>query len=726
MSTKNMLLDYLKSKGAFTKEIHPVITGALDCISGEIPERLKLSVSLSELITFTSHLRKNIILYDGTLVPCNAITFALSGSGTAKDSSMNMVRRALKPGYDIIYQVRKKEAKSKAEKMALLDGKKKEEWLSYYEKPKELQAGLGTVEGLLKHFHELETGSLGAGSINSSEIGSELLHNGLMGDIIKTIAIAYDLGKIPAKIIKSSENQTDAINCLPINALLFGSEGAILYDTAIKAKFKVMFNTQLARRSIFSFTPENVRAPDFKTPEELFTYRNKERDRTVEAQKAISDYIVDLVNETNNTPLPLSSEAQMLFDVYKEYNQLLSLDMNSKYKINQLARRHKQWLALKLAGTYAILDFNTEITEENYILALNTIELFNDDLMNFEKELVKESYQVFAALCQYKAEDNKYFIDLHSLRELEFIKKTGSPTKAIEELVQLVSSYDKAAVYSACDDGICYEKQIKTDIAGISYLAVSGTKEERAWQCEKGFEFVETTFAELSGLLDDDYAYTGFEFKDGLRNKDTVISGTKFLVLDIDKSNITDKECHLMLEGINHHIARTSDKNNEFKFRVLIELDAIVDIPDQQWKYFVNEIGKELGLEIDLRPKSQIYFAYADREVLSELDGEPLATRSFINKSSITMTKKPKPTVLSTNAQKALLNDPLETFGFAFNAPMGRGGVSLMRAAYYARDLNADHAYIVNLIHQINAYWTYPMDESKLESTVLSQISRWF
>ena len=726
MSTKNMLLDYLKSKGAFTKQIHPVVTGALKCISGEVPERLKLSVSLSELITFTSHLRKNIVLHDGTLVPCNAVTFALSGSGTAKDSSMNMVRRALKPGYDIIDQVRKDEARAKAEKMAMLDGKQKEEWLAYYEKPKDLQAGLGTVEGLLKHFHELETGSLGAGSINSSEIGSELLHNGLMGDIIKTVAIAYDLGKIPAKIIKSSENQTDAIDCLPINALLFGSEGAILYDAAIKAKFKVMFSTQLARRSIFSFTPETVRAPNFTTPEELFAYRNKERIRTVEAQHEISEFVGNLVQGTDTTPLPLSEEAQMLFDVYKEYNQLLSLDMNSKYKINQLARRHKQWLALKLSGTYAILDFNVEITEENYIQALNTIELFSDDLMNFEKELVKESYQVFAALCQYKAEDNKYFMDLHSLRELEFIKKTGSPIKAIEELVLLVSSYDKSAVYSACDDGICYEKQVKTDIAGISYLEVSGTKEDRAWQCEKGFEFDETTFDELANLLEGDYAYAGFEFKDGKRNKENVISGTKFLVLDIDKSNITDTECHLMLEGINHHIARTSDGDNEFKFRVLIELDAVVDVPDQQWKYFVEEIGKELGLEIDLRPKSQIYFAYADREVLSELDGEPLATREFINKSSITMNRKPKPVALSTNAQKALLNDPLETFGFAFNAPMGKGGVSLMRAAYYARDLNADHKYIVDLIGQINTYWTHPMDQSKIEATVISQINRWF
>jgi len=48
-----------------------------------------------------------------------------------------------------------------------------------------------------------------------------------MMEIVKTISIGYDLGKIPAKIVKSSENQTDSIDGLPINALFFGSQDAI-------------------------------------------------------------------------------------------------------------------------------------------------------------------------------------------------------------------------------------------------------------------------------------------------------------------------------------------------------------------------------------------------------------------------------------------------------------------------------------------------------------------
>ena len=725
MSTKSMLKAYIVERGGFTKEIHPMVESTLKVISGEVPERLKMSITLSELITFTSHLRKNIILHDGTEVPCNAIVFALSGSGTAKDSSMNMVRKALSPGYKIIDKIRKEGAKERAEKQALLDGKPKAAWLDYYEKPKDLAAGLGTVEGLVKHFHSLEAGRLGAGSINSSEIGNELMSNKEMTEIVKTISIAYDLGKIPAKIIKSSENQTDAINCLPVNALFFGSESAILHNTAIKEKFKTMATTQLGRRTIFSFTPEDLSPPQFKTPEEVFEYREAERHRTIEAQELIADTIVKITTTTDKDPLVISEEAQKLFDVYKEFNALESLTISSQYPISKLARKHKQWLALKLSGNYAILSGNTKITEENYIQALNTIELFSEDLMNFETELVKEPYEVFAEFCKHNAEDGKFTVSLHVLRKLGYIPMTGTAKSKVEELVHLVSSYDNDAIYTACAEGICYEEQIKTEVIGISYLEVSGTKQERAWQCEKGFEFMETNFEDLSGLLSDDYVYTSFEFINGKRSQKNVCSGTKVAILDIDDSTITDEECHLMLEGINHHIARTSDSNNAYKFRVIVELDAIVDLEDRAWPLFMKEVGNYLGLNIDIHPKAQIYFAYKDRVVLSEINGEPLETRELISNASLALVNKPKPIKLSSKEQQAKLDDPLETFARAFNCANGRGSLELITAAKYAKDLQATKEYIIDLMYKINNYWTNPMDETRLEKTIISQIIRW-
>ena len=720
-----MLETHLKEVGAFTKTIHPLIDMAVNTIAGEVPYRLKLSIALSELITFTSHLRKPIKLYDGTIVPCNAITFALAKSGVSKDSSMNMVRKALKPGYEIIDNYRKDLSKHKAEQAAVLDGKSITEWVGYYHKPKELQAGLGTVEGLIQHFADLEHGEVGAGFISSSEIGTELLTNGGMTDIIKTIAIAYDLGKIPAKIIKSSENQTPSIDSLPISALFFGSEDAILYDGSIKTKFKTIFNTQLARRSIFSFTPETMPPMEFTSVAELTAFRSKERDRTITAQQKMVSSVIAIVEATNTDPLTLSDEAQVLFDVYKEFNALEADSMKAQYPITKIARRHKQWLALKLSGNNAILSKRNQITEEDYVMAINTIEMFSEDLMNFEKELVKESYEIFCEFCQHSAEDGKFSIGLHDLRKLGYIATTGNAQTKIADLVYLASSYHKTAIYTVCDNNsICYEEIVKTDIAGLSYLEVNGTKQERVAQCYEGFKFYETDFADLANMLSGDYAYAPFHFLDGKRSKDNIIGGCKWIALDIDKSAITDTECHLILEGINHHIARTSDKENAFKFRVLIELDAVVEIEDRQWRYFLEEIGKLLGLEIDLLAKAQIYFAYADRDVLSELEGKPLVTRELIIASSEKMNTKPSVKKLSTTEQKVLLDNRRNTFEFSYSCEDGNGSLSMVRAGLYAIDLGAKQDYVEDLIHSINDFWLSSMDEERLETTVLSYLRR--
>ncbi len=239
------------------------------------------------------------------------------------------------------------------------------------------------------------------------------------------------------------------------------------------------------------------------------------------------------------------------------------------------------------------------------------------------------------------------------------------------------------------------------------------------------FEFDEHTFEDIGDLLTMNAAYSNFQFKDGIRDKDQIIGGTSWVILDIDTSIITDTEAHLILEGINHYVVRTSDKSNEFKFRVILQLDTVVEMKAQQWKYFIEEISNEIGLVSDPVPQSQLYFSYAGRTILSELDGEPLETKNFIIRSSTKLRDKPKPVTYTTKQQKSLLDDPLETFNWAFNASNGDGSRSMIRAALYAKDLGANQEYIINLMYKINEYWTSPMEESRLENTIISQIRRY-
>ena len=731
MSTKQLLDTYVRDRTSKLGPFPEIVQKGINTISGEVPYKLKLAITLSELITFSSHLRKPIKLYDGTLVPTNGIVFALSGSGTSKDKSLNTIRKSLSQGYEQLEEYRKEYARKRAEKMALLDGANAEDWQKYYEQPKPLQAGLGTVEGLMHHFAEIGENPMGAGSIRTSEIGTELQTNGAITDIIKIISEAYDLGNIPAKIVKSHENQTKAVKNLPVNALFFGSQEALLYNNDIKAKFKMVFNTQLARRSIFTFTPEQPQRIDIKSIDDLHRLREEERQRVLKAQSELNKETAHLVENTTSDPIILTDGASKLFDVYMELNAILSEEMSNKFPISKLSRKHKQWLALKLAGSYAILDQQEKINEQCYAYAINTIEMLAPQMAEFEKELIKEPYEILSDMCRHSSQDGEYFLSLHELRKLSYISGTGSSKSKVEELCILSNSYDENGSYIVTENGIQYNELVQTDTVGVSYIIfdvdMSGPalKDYMARNCKEGYEFFETDFRDLEGLLEENAAYSSFAFKDGIRCKENLIGGTKFVILDIDKSQITDEEAHTLLDEYNHYVVRTSDPENEFKFRTILELDSVIDIDERMWKAFIQEIANELGLIIDVLPQSQIFLAFKDRTILKQLNGKTLKTKYLLERAAVATRDKPKPaSALPAKEKSTKLADPSDTFAYAFAAEPGERSVCMYRALAHAIDLGADGKYLHQLADEINGSWMDPLDEERLQRTLLKPALR--
>ena len=732
MSTLTITESYLKKRGAFKKELPDILEATMQLLDKSIPNHLRLSISLSELITLTSHMRKNIKLHDDTLVPCNAFSIGLYASGVSKDSSMNKVRKAFQPAYDAIEVIRKKSARAQAEQLALDEGESSEEWLNYYTAPAPLHVGLGTVEGLTNHFALLEANDIGAAAITNSEIGSELANNMNFMDIAKTLAIGFDLGKVPIKVVKAVENRVGAIECLPINALFFGSEDAILYDTHLKAKFSMMFNIQFARRGIFTFSKQRPVPKQYTAEEDIIKYYDMQRKNSKTAKGNIEAYLVDLVEFTKQTPLTLTREALIAFDMYLEYNNNVAEATSSQYPITKLARKHKQWLALKMSGNFAILDGSEEVEEEHFIAAINVLEELAGDLTAFETELKKETYELFADYCKLHIEDeDKLSLNVHELRKLGYVPTTGNYKLKMEELIELVSIYDPESIYTTCDGGICYERIIKDSSCGLSLLEFqkheaetdADLKSRMSKSCESGYEFYESDFTELSGVLTKHASYSPFLFRNGKRLKSNVEGRAKWIVLDIDDSAITDEEAHLLLSDINHHIARTSDSSNPFKFRIMIELDMQVDIPNDNWRYFIESISDELGITADLLPKAQIYFAYGAETVLSVIDASPLEVRQHIMNAS--QHKKPvNPTTLTKKVKEGALADSRETFNYAYEAADGEGSRSLVKAGLHAIDLGADADYVDFLINDINTYWVVPMDQERIDETVLSYIHR--
>jgi len=567
-----------------------------------------------------------------------------------------------------------------------------------------------------------------------------------MLDNIKILSEVYDTGDKEMKYTKGVEYRSKAITSQPVSALFVGSPGYILYDEATRKKFHIAFMSKLARRSWFCYTPKKLQKPIFESIDELYDYEEAlelKAKQAREAMKADINAITEYGLKTANTHLSVGQDVFRLYKTYQRYNVDTADSMSNLDSTSALIRRHLQWKALKLAGAFAVFDKSDSISVQNYVDAINLCELLSKDMELFEHDLNKANHERFSDYIQTQVQaDGKAIINIHDIKKKNFIASTSN-TK-LKELVSLCRAYDTSGIYSLINDdtAILYEKIIKSDTISISYKKVNTTpiveaslssnkdaldraKHLAAKQAVSGFETGETTFKDLDALLRGQFAYTPFKLKDGIRGKDHIVGGTKWVVFDIDKSLITAEEAHFMLSDINHYIALGSNPNNQFKFRILLELDSNVELNAREWRYFILEIAKDLALDIDELPQSQIFFSYGHSNLLSVTDASPLAAHKYITlaKDRATVTETTKK--LTTAQQQLKLDDPLGTFDYCFECPLNKPGSRAMyRMVMEAKnDYNASKEQVVDLLNQVQAYWEQPLPEHRFNA-LLNQVER--
>ena len=717
-----------------------------------IPDRMKAIIAISEITTLASQFKRNVKLPDDTSVPVNSISFCIAPSGAQKDSSLRLTRRVFKSSYDMVDRQRValsiKTAIAEATQAGDSNPEEEQTYNAYLVPPSALFLKEVTPQGLTQYLNDISTGTLGAGLITNSEIADEFNTNPNFPDIIKLLSEAYDLGIIEASYTKGKEFRNAGVSGVAVSALFIGSHYMIMYNEALKAKFINSFMSKLGRRGSFAYIPEKIEEPTYTSGLEMIKTNKRLRDEAKTAATQLSTYVEDVTNfgiSTAGKELELSEEADTLMMLLQRYDYEVATKHCASESADNLYIKHRYWRALKMAGALAILDKSNIVTATHFKQAISITEYFKQDMALFENDLLKEPYEIFADYMNSKAIDGKSTIGLHDLRKLKYIPTSGDPSKKMLELIHLAAAYDKEATYSVKENEIHYDAIVKTDTIGISFKPIDNSGIFKAIESgaspdeinkQKGFvastanyglEVGETTFSDLAVLLTKDMAYSPFRFKDGNRSKSNIVGGSKVIALDVDHSNVTAEECHFMLQDINHHIALSSDPNNHFKFRVLIELDSVVDVDPIIWRNFFLAVADDISINVDPLPQSQIFFSYSGRSVLSVTDCDPLPVRNYLMAA---MEKAAQPSITNktytTSQKQALIDDELETFSGAFFAEMGEGSRKMIGAAKKAyHDLGMTKDETIALIHRINQYWTHQMPEERLNVSIIQQIQRW-
>ena len=752
------MLDLTKTEldklGALTPTLHPAIQQVVRAIvNPNVHLRMKATIAVSHIMLFAAQFRRNIELWDGTLVPINTIGVVLCDSGAGKDSSHRAARRCFEPGYELMERHVEQAARKRAIQRATNAEEELPEEYEIYKKYLDpippVETSVTTGPGLIKLINDMKPHDVGSNLIYTGEFGDFLTYSQDIIENITILAELYDLGVKEVTYTKGKEFRSEAIQGQSLSALLMGSP-VMLYDENVKYRFQTAFMSKLARRSFFCYVPDPIPNPDFMhhdNPLEAQKEFDKHlKQESAQARAAMREGVLSITKHqllNYGTPLTVSSEVEDLYTIYQRYNSDYVEQCMNRESTSALIRRHLQWKALKLAGAFAVLDMSDTIELDHFVAATQFCELLSGDMDLFEHDLNKSYYERFSDYCHTLVRNEaKVVVDVHDIKKRGFLSNV-SKAKLLE-LVNLCASYDKQSIYSVIGDGagIQFEPIVKTDVLDISYKPIDTRKLNEAVATGNpdliakakhdisittayGYDTGSTTFADLADLLSGDFAYSPFKFRNGVRGKDNIVGGTKWLVLDVDDSVVTATEMHFMLMDINHHVALSSDPNNDYKFRVLIELDSVVELTPIAWKHFYLAIADDLAIKADPLPQSQIFFSYSDRPVLSNLDAQPLEVRDYIMAANEKAVAKSEPTKITNSAKQALLDNPLSTFAYAYEAPFGSGSRNLIRAAMHAKDLGADSSYVQELLQNVNSWWEAPMEPSRFER-ILQQATRMF
>lgn len=744
------MLDVLKTElekhKVFDAPDHIFVNALKDSISfGTVPDKMKTVFALSHLSSYATQFRRNVELWDGTLVPTNNISFVVADSGANKDSSNSKVRKCFQEGYDRLRKEAKEVAKEQAIERAKRAGEDMAEQFAVYKdflRPvPPVFMSMTTGPGFVQHVNDTGELPIGGCSLYIGELSDELAHNPHALETIKILSELYDVGSKEATYTKGAEFRAQEVKGQPVSALMVGSPGHILYDESTKKKFQVAFMSKLARRSWFCYAPERIRELDFSSHENpiqaMMDFEQKAEEASQKAYQAVKEEIENLTNYNLGKlgePIKVTEEVFDLFNIYKRYNREVIDSTNRQDTLYALVRAHLQWKALKLAGALAIIEQSDTLSIKHYTTAIKYCEMFDTDITDFEIDINKAEHERLSDYLKTRTlVDGKAFINIHDVKKRGFSVSVSK--NRLKELAALCSGYDHKGVYSVAenDSGIYFEPFETTEVIGVSYKkidntrlntavasgdpgAITAAKNQIGATVNSDLIYGETSFSELAEMLKGDFAYSPFYFENGVRNKDNIVGGTKWLVFDVDKTHISYEDAHFILQGINHHVVLTSDASNKYKYRVLVELDAIITLAALPWKYFYTKVAEDLGLQVDVLPQSQIFFSYAGRPVLSCLDGTPVASREYLLYVKERENNAPISTgSLSTRVKNQQLDNPFDTFWYAFECSKGRRSVTFFRAIRHAIELGADLDYTLKLLEQFNEYITEPLEEARFD-----------
>jgi len=662
-----------------------------------------------------SMMRCSIDTHDRGNIPVNIYVINLSNSGTGKTYSSNILEEEVIHKFKEIYtnSTFLQKAEINLANLAVQRARK------YNEDPDTMREALekefnslgplvfsfdsGTSPAVKQMRHKLLMS--GAGSINLivDEIGSNLVSN---TDVLNTFLELYDIGKIKQKLTKNTKDNTrteEIDGRTPANMMLYGTPSKLLNGSKTEDEFYSMLETGYARRCLFGYAKKVNKITNL-TPEEIY-------DMLVDTGSEqfledLSDHLgtlADLVNFDKH--IQMSKDISLLLIEYRMRCERLAESLKDHEEILKSEISHRYYKALKLAGTYAFIENNPEITEDNLYSAIKLVEESGEA---FTEILTRE--RNYEKLAKYIASVGKEITQVDLVEDLPFYKGSENQKRDLMSLAIAYGYKHNIIIKKSFSDGIEFFQGESMDETNLNQLIVSYSMD-----IAKDYKDEFAPWDKLYKMVTaDGIHYAAHHFDGGYRNASKVIQGFNLVIVDVDQG-ISLNTARELLKGFKALFATTKRHTPEQnRFRIIFPLSHVVKLNPSTYSKFMLNVFNWLPFEVDTQTKdiSRKWESFNGQYFYEE--GELLDAMLFIPE-----TKKQEDQHKKIIDHSSLNN--LQRW-FLFNTTSGNRNNQMFKLGAALVDSGYAFNQIRDSILNFNNQLSDPVSEDEIDKTIMVSI----
>ena len=671
------------------------------------------------LTKIASMMRVGILTKDRGRIPVNVYAIDLGNSGIGKGHATNIIEDQVthmfrNTFFDVTYPlVTEENLATLANRRAIIKGEDPDEMLRGVTKefamlgPLPFSFDSATTAAIKQMRHKLLMAGIGSMNLEIDEIGSNLLSN---ADVLGTYLELFDVGKLKQKLTKNTRENTrneEIEGKTPTNLLLFGTPSKLLDGGKTEEEFYSFLETGYSRRSLFGYTKNGTKAEGLNAEQIYDILIDTSLDTDLQH---IAEHLSDLANILNyEKQIIMPKDVSILSIKYRLFCEQRAADYGDHEDIRKAEMEHRYYKTSKLAGTYAFLDKNPEITEENFYQAIKLVEESGEA---FEHLLKRE--RNYAKLAKYVASIHHEVTHVDLTEDLPFYRG-GMAQK--NELMQLAVAWgykNQIVIKRATNNGIEFitgETLEKTDLKKmiLSYSADIAT----------GYQPSEVPFNKLHKLIAaPDLHWINHHVLDGYRSDSTIIPKFNLIVLDID-SGTTIESVRLLMKKYKYllHTTKRHTPDNH-RFRLILPINYNIALDSQDFKDFMHNINDWLPFEVDTATgqRSRKWLTCKGAHYEYNTGVQLLDALLFIPKTSKNDEQKKV-----IQSYQSLTN--LERW-FVQNMELGSRNNQLLKYALMLVDMGYDYASVESSITELNSKLEHKLSKNEIQSTILVTVNK--